>query len=170
MCHYDLSSQNRIISVSEDLWSGQGATFWSGVRGHVIWDYVAGLDTRSYLNALFFATRRSGAELAVRYRCDTEGERRLFDMRLVPLEDDGLRISHHAVERLPALQHRRREEVAAAVTCCSQCLSWRIGSQWHDLAAAGAGCAAKVDYVVCPTCRHAAQKVIERHFCLGPLH
>jgi hypothetical protein len=162
---YELSSQNRIVSVS-DSWdsfacsNGGEAALSHAVMGRPIWDFVSGLDTRSYLNALIFAARSTGRSVAVQYRCDGLSERRLFQLQIQPLEEDGVRLMH-----LPLEIVRRRRSVQSppegAQSCCGQCLRWRRGNAWEEADIHHALARHGIDFVVCPHCRTQAQRAID---------
>ncbi|WP_264495102.1 hypothetical protein [Rhodobacter sp. KR11] len=171
---YELSAQNRILSVS-DNWdpfartNGGADALSHAVLGRPIWDFVSGLDTRSYLNALIFATRNAGRKVSVRYRCDGLAERRLFQLQIEPLEDNAVRLSH-----LPLEIRSRRKPASApppgAQVCCGQCLRWRQGSTWEEAEIHHALAPQGIDFVVCPQCRTEAQRVIDALGCLRAVH
>lgn len=154
---YDLSVQNRIVGLDGD-WDRQSQGMGQAVMGRPIWDFVVGLDTRSYLNALLFAARRAGDVIAVRYRCDTPSERRLYRMEIAPLEGGGLRVHHLPLEISPNEVPPRPEPPGAC--CCSQCLCWQRDGVWGELPALPS-VRAPVDYRICPNCRAAAQHSID---------
>ncbi len=164
---YELSSQNRIMAVS-DNWdpfargNGGAAALAHAVMGRPIWDFVSGVDTRSYLNALFFAARSAGTRVAVRYRGDSAAERRLYHLLIEPQADGALRLSHLPID---IARHMVRAPTAAELasqSCCGQCLRWRKGQTWGASEAFPGLARAPVDYVVCPQCRAEAQRAIDQ--------
>lgn len=165
---YELSGQNRIVSVS-DNWDGFARTnecasaMAHAVLGRPLWDFVAGIDTRAYMNALLFAARSAGQSLSVRYRCDGMEEWRLYELKIEPLDENGLRLSHRLLE----LTRRSSPPIAPqgeAFCCCSQCLRNRREDRWEDSDIHPALAPHKVDFVVCPLCKAEAQKAIRTAF------
>ncbi|NBZ89270.1 hypothetical protein [Stagnihabitans tardus] len=133
------------------------------IIGRPIWDFVTGLDTRSYMNALLFAARSAGQSVSVRYRCDSIEEWRLYELLIEPLAENGLRLSHRPLE----LIRRRTPPIAPQgepLRCCSQCLRSRHGDRWEDSDIHPALEPHKVDFVVCPLCKAEAQKAIRTAF------
>jgi hypothetical protein len=171
---YELSSQNRIISVS-DNWdsfarsNGGEAALSQAVMGRPIWDFISNLDTRSYFNALMFAARSTERKVAVRYRCDGLSERRLFQLQIEPMEVRGLRLSHIPLDVMPR-QKAAVPPPEGASMCCGQCLRWRKGQAWEDCDIHHALASHAIDFVVCPSCRTEAQRVIDGLRCLSPVH
>ena len=152
---YEISAQNRIVGVSGNwdhfaLSNGGEAALSAAIMGRPLWDFVAGLETRAYLNALFFAARSAGRGVAVRYRCDSPAEPRLYQLQVHPIEEGGLRLSHVPLGPVPAPS-------PGGGALCSQCLRGRRNGAWQESAPA---CSAPVDYQVCPQCRAEAQRAI----------
>ncbi|MCU0800471.1 MAG: hypothetical protein MUD11_01635 [Rhodobacteraceae bacterium] len=159
MSFYVLSFDNKIIDTSDD-WNrgaampgGQGARS-ENVLGACIWSVVAGRDTQTYLNALFFTCRRTQAAVTVPYRCDTPTEARLFEMEIEPLSDDGLKVSHRQMPNadigVPTLSGH---DGTFPQEQCSQCLRLAHGDGWVEsfpfLRAGTKG----LHYTVCPSCK-----------------
>lgn len=172
---YELSAQNRVLSVS-DNWDrfargngGEGALS-QVVMGRPIWDFVAGLETRSYLNALTFAARSACAKVAVRYRSDSVAERRVYQLQIEPLEGDGVRLVHLPLDIARHIVRAPRSEDLAEMSCCSQCLRWRRGAGWEETDLFHGLARGAVDYLICPRCRAEAQRAIEHALSARKVH
>lgn len=163
MFHCELSAQNRIVALSDNWDAGAGRCDKGGplaqsVMGRPIWDFVAGLETRSYLNALIFAARRDQRRLSVRYRCDGPSERRLYQMLVEPVQFGGVALTHLPLE---ITAHPVRPQVPEGeLACCGQCLRWRRNGTWQETGALAALARSPVDYRVCPDCRAEARRAL----------
>lgn len=165
MRSYEISAGDRITAVSED-WdifargNGGEAALRRTVMGRPLWDFVAGLETRAYLNALFFAARTAGEKVAVRYRCDGPADRRYFQLQIQPIGAGGLRLSQMPLDVVPRL--RPAEPPPRNFSCCcAQCLRCKVGEDWIGGEVYHGFAPGPVEYVVCPQCRGEAQRVIE---------
>jgi len=172
---YEISAQNRIMSVSEN-WdgfalanTGEGALS-ATVRGRPIWDFVGGLETRSYLNALFFAARRHRARVAVRYRGDGPTERRVYQLQIEPQGEEDLRLLHIPLDIARRFCRAPSAEELARLSCCSQCLRWGRGAAWDDSDLFHGHAPGKVDFAICPACRIAAQRAIDQALSSRQVH
>lgn len=165
--HYVISSDDNILSLSSD-WDQVAAesrcadVFEATVVGSSIWQHVSGIETKSYLNALFFYSRQTRRSVNLNYRCDTQKTPRLFRMEIVPLEKGGLRIGHHQmpmpnpVASAPVVLDTQRPSLQ-----CSQCLSVKVGEGWVDQMFVVPKCDFPSKYIVCPACRKQALHEID---------
>ena len=173
MWAYELSGQNRIFAVSES-WdsfadSNDGSLAGSyNVIGRPIWGFVAGLTTKSFLNAAFFSVRSAQTPISLFHRCDSPQERRHFKMLIEPLHTAGLRVSHVQID---AIQHRSATytpQTRDDMVCCSQCLRWRLSSVWEELNIHSAHVRTPVEFDVCPQCRSDALRAISKILASSP--
>ena len=139
--YYDIDHQDKIIAVGGD-WdafakenSGESALAYK-VIGTKIWDQIVDFETRSYLNAFFFASRQKQVEIATTYRCDAPDQPRLYKMRVTPfsLNDLALRISHEPLEptMIDMDASKLTWEDSECVPKCSICCAFKVGDEWID--------------------------------------
>lgn len=164
---YQLSKDDRVIALSED-WDQVAQTHSSPgalaakVKGHSLWSFVQGHETRSYLNALFFTCRRTLLPVHVTYRCDGPDETRSFRMEITSLGEGALNVSHSAIPKLTQVLHSVVVLDDMRPSCqCSQCLSVLISGQWVDQIYILRDADFPVTYVICPNCRSMALGRIE---------
>ncbi len=166
---YVLDASDRIISVSPqwDQFAIENDTpgaMAENVIGRQVWDFVEGLETASYLNAIFFACRMDTESFDILYRCDAPEIKRMFRMSVHPEEKGVLTLRHdllHSKSRL----HTNKVEVFTDhydSTRCSVCCSFLIGENWIDVFPYLNDRYFPKSYSVCPACRELAQKGIDQ--------
>lgn len=104
------------------------------VIGTTIWNHVHGFETCSFLNAVFFAVRKTGLPISLPYRCDGPTERRDFSMTISPLDGMKVKIDHFRIMHVEAgvvspvvsLTDRHTSDI------CAVCCSFKIGDTWGD--------------------------------------
>lgn len=128
------------------------------VTGRPLWDFVQGLPTRRFLSDVFHACRHSDDAFSMPYRCDGNGLDRLINLHVVPEGRGVLRIEHHLLRVRPALGGiLPRMFDADRYRQCSICMSCHVGLHWMAPGRLIPRPGAQVTYVICPTCRAAAQ-------------
>ncbi|THH37138.1 hypothetical protein E4Z66_09405 [Aliishimia ponticola] len=136
---YDIDQQDVIVGIGGDwdtfaLQNDSPSAQAAEVTGYPLWDSVEGFETMSYLNALFFAVRRKGIPLNLRYRCDSPKMARLFNMTISPLRENGLRVEHVQIAPGPHMQHQTAVDFSLHYSPkkCSVCCAFLIGDEWVD--------------------------------------
>ncbi len=134
--------------------NGSTRSLAKAVQGRVIWDFVDGLDMRSYIGAIFFHVRRHGSPFETAYRCDSPYRARRFRMRTSPC-GSGLLMSHSlswsAVIR--ELGEGPEEAAAVCVPRCSICCRFEAEEGWIDPMADPARLFMPSRHCVCPGCK-----------------
>ncbi|MEP5727785.1 MAG: hypothetical protein ABJL67_00285 [Sulfitobacter sp.] len=137
--YYKLDHQDRICETGGN-WdqfalenNGPGAV-GSQVYGSSIWDAIKSFEVQSYLNALFFSARQKNSVVSLLYRCDSFYEPRLFMMRIIPTEGQGLIVEHQS--RFIAIEEPKGSLVSLVSrhsdVKCASCCSIRIDGEWVD--------------------------------------
>lgn len=157
---YLLGPDNRILDVSP-TWGGRAVDFANSGLGvsqlinQNFWYFVEGMETKGYLNALFFFSRETKRELELKYRCDGPDVRRWFTMQISSEAEGLIRVAHNLERTLPGntvvdLQaHRNAKQ-------CSQCLKYNVGAEWCEGFFRIPSADFDRKWVVCPDCREAA--------------
>lgn len=92
---YQIDSQGRIVSVGPG-WdrfahANNGAHLAGGaVLGRNLWDYISDPTTRALYRAMADRLGDGVPEISFTFRCDAPDERRLLEMRMRSLPDDGI--------------------------------------------------------------------------------
>lgn len=157
---YTLDAFGHIVDVTgdwDDFAQRNHAHDASGnqILGKKLWNFVSGADTVSYLNAIFFFTRRTGKEFAMNCRCDGPNVARLMKMRVIPGANSLLMVKHQLLACGP---HKFDPELSAmrhrfATARCSMCAKIEVGGEWIDPFAKISDQDASIDHKVCPECR-----------------
>ena len=90
---YQIDSLGRIISVGPG-WdhfalANHGDHLVRGaVIGRTLWDFISDPVTRAFYRTMVERLLAGTPEIAFAFRCDAPEERRLLEMRMVPLPDD----------------------------------------------------------------------------------
>ncbi|WP_323763714.1 hypothetical protein [Marinovum sp.] len=161
---FSLDPSNKVVEVSPD-WDdaardrGGAAMLRQGVVGRSLWDFVNGSETRSYLNALFFWSRQTGRTLVLPYRCDAPGLRRDCQMMISAADAGGLEVRHELLGVAEVPGHHLLPPGSAARQC-SQCLNWDSPDGWYDRTLSVPARDLFVHYVICPSCRQAANRAV----------
>jgi len=159
-CSYTLDHADVIEGIGGN-WSSENADqlSWSDqVLGTKLWKHIQGQETKSYLNAVFFAVRQSKEVIILPYRCDTALKPRHCLMAVIPRENDGLTIDH--IDG-PVLTHSKAASQistydAFATTRCSICCAFNVGSEWIDPHTLPSPMDFPKGLGICPNCRSVA--------------
>jgi len=130
------------------------------VIGHSLWDFVAGFEVQSYLNAVLFAVRQKSHEFVTQNRCDDRNTARLFRMTASPLSDGRVKVSHLLLEQ-PQIQFPPNPKVLKTFVShsrCSICCSFKIEEDWVDPFAYPGTQFFPSSHVVCPACKGLARE------------
>ncbi|SMP13438.1 hypothetical protein [Shimia sagamensis] len=130
------------------------------VVGHSIWNFTVGFEVQSFLNAVFFFVRRSGAMFETKYRCDSSDSQRLFSMAVSPIADGGVRVDHELLRqfepqpagKLAVLEHHR------CFNRCSMCCHFKVGNEWIDPFATPEEAFFPKSHTICPSCKNSARE------------
>ncbi len=90
---YRVDATDRIVHVDTD-WLAFASENHADlgvdvVVGRSLWDFIAGMETRSLYRALLGNVRRSGRAVAIPFRCDSPGTRRFMELDLRPRSGGG---------------------------------------------------------------------------------
>lgn len=142
------------------LENGAPAATAEAVVGRCLWDFVAGVETKAFLNTVLFICRAEGRSFTTTYRCDSPAERRLCRMTVVP-RGDLLTVHHEAVE---ITSPRRPPNVIAPsfakINRCSMCCSVNIEGEWIDTFALPPLCDFPKSYSLCPPCKQEIRRAL----------
>lgn len=166
---YDLDADDRIVRV-EGPWNDFALTNNSPeirqddylsdrVVGRRLFDFVGGDQTRIFLSTLFNSTRVLQRVRDVDYRCDSFGQKRFMQMRIEPLRDRSLRLTH-TLMRVESMNHPFAfvEDAVAdhdSGSRCSICNRVQVSGAWiepDDRATRGLPQPFRVTHTVCPVC------------------
>lgn len=165
---YKLDKDDIIVSVG-DAWNDFAAennspsAFSSNVVGRNLWQFIAGVQTRSYLNAIFFACRMDTQPFSISYRCDAPDEKRLFRLSISPGEKGSLILNHSLVHTKLSLADQNVPVFAEHYdnTRCSICCSFLIGENWIDTFAYPDARFFAKSYGICPNCRAEVREALD---------
>lgn len=140
---YQIDSSDRILSTGPG-WDrfahandGDHLT-GTAVLGLTLWDFISDATTRALYQAMADRLRDGVPEITFTFRCDSPGERRLLQMQMCTLEDDGIafRVTPVlAVERTPvAALDLRVAHSDGFLRMCSWCKRVPIAErQWVEV-------------------------------------
>lgn len=157
---YEIDQKDRLRALVGD-WAGfaQGndgiGLSERSVLGRSVWSYFSGGEIADLMEQLFRATRRQGVPLSVAQRCDAPGMIRRYEMRIVPLSRDGLRITHVPRGVTPCGPVTPGHPVwhTKPLERCAVCCDYKLGDRWQ-MVPLGERQLPEVDhYTVCPKCR-----------------
>lgn len=166
--YYTLDARNRILDAgggwdtfAEDNEAAPAKR--SSIVGHELWKFVDGVDTQSFLNAVFFVCRREMAEFSTKYRCDSPTVRRLFEMHVSPGADGEITVRHALLEETRGL---RTDDSANMVSThstsrCSLCCRFRVGDTWVDPFCAPDQAFFPESYTLCSDCRRKLRQTLD---------
>lgn len=155
---YTLSASGRILSVGPE-WDANATQadtpelMSEHVIGRSLWDFVSGIETQAYLNAILFACRMDHQPFSMICRCDMPGMAQDFRFSVEPQADETLVLStSELVTRGHAISFADDDDSIDTLRC-SICCSFKLGDHWIDpmtqpdmrYFASGFG--------ICPTCR-----------------
>ena len=125
------------------------------ILGSNLMAYIDGMETKGYLNALFFYCNLSGSAVQVHYRCDGPDIRRGFEMNIERRASGVVRASHDLLwtDKGNSIVSLASED---QICRCSQCLRHKLGKEWHEGYFAANIPDDSLRYVICPDCREAA--------------
>lgn len=163
---YTLSRFNEVLSV-EGNWSHLAGLCLclplAEVIGRNLFDLVAGSETASYLNAIFFSCRRSGQSFSDTHSTDNGGVLRSFCMTVYPQRRGELEVSHELVDQKPFASSVNLRSAAGALRVkCSICCRVRRQGIWIAPEIMALTADAAPEYVVCPDCRARANAQLSR--------
>lgn len=166
--YYVLDRNGRILDAGGDwdqfaLANGADGAVARKTIGTTLWENVAGFETQSYLNALFFAVRSLLDTISLPYRCDSPTERRLFNMTIAPADNLELPVDHALVScssnrQLPAVSSFTGRHSAVK---CSVCCSFKVGKTWVDPFTSPDPIDFPEGLGVCPECKRTASQKIK---------
>ncbi len=135
-CYYSLNHADVVDEIGGD-WASEDADqrSWSGqVVGTKLWKHINGQETKSYLNAIFFAVRQSKEVIILPYRCDSLLKPKHCLMAVIPQQNGGLTIDHIDGPVLTHVQvaSQTSKYDAHSTKRCSICCAFKIGSEWID--------------------------------------
>lgn len=165
---YWLDADDRIVDVSAD-WgnfaeaNGASSLQLEKIRGLPLRNFIVGDTTRAWVFAMLSLARLRREPVENPYRCDSPDERRFMSMRVVPLDNNGVRVEHYLLRTEPAPARVPFHHVSPASSRyrvrCSICNKIMVGGKWRDpftidLEQGGRQVASlAVIYGVCPRCR-----------------
>ena len=163
---YTIDREDRIVSVSEgwDLFAQENdgpAACAAHVVGEPLFDNIDGDPVRMFMSAVLMRVRASREAESVPYRCDSDNVRRLYRMRLEPLADGAIRVSHELEDEDEAdfsVRIRTARNGARAVPRCSVCNRIKEGPVWRDPFHEARDREVRVFHTICPECREATAR------------
>jgi len=167
--YYTLSPQGQIVDVGgswdQFAWNNHGFEATADyVIGRQLNDFLDGLETVSFLNAMTFACRRNDSALEMICRCDAARKVQLFRMKICPTHDDMLTVSHTQVltRFLPQFTAPEGQRVQSSAPRCSICSNFRIGRVWVDPVSQPQTEFVATTHVICPECKTRARDALRR--------
>jgi hypothetical protein len=155
---YDLADDD--VICDDSCQHGQNGR--SRYVGQPIWNFLAGLEVRSFYNAIFFSVRRRGVLFAMPCRGDLPGLRRDMTLRVRRRSATTLRLSFRLVGQspyknsgcVPAYSAEAPEYLCA---CCNNVVSGasRLDPANHDGDRLRFG-----EHAICPACKSEARAAL----------
>lgn len=102
----------------------------SAVIGRPLWDMMQGSATQAFLDRIFYDCRRTQTALGLLYRCDSPLIERVYHMRVTPIADAELLVSHTLIRSRSQLRAPLRDLASPTYRQCSQCLACNFGGPW----------------------------------------
>ena len=174
---YRTDAENRIVFVNRE-WldfarDNQAPELTADhVLGERLESFIAGWETRHLYEMVYEKVRRTGREIRFAFRCDSPTHRRYFQMRIGPLEGNGLEFGVR-VERIepyfsgPFLD-RTADRAPEVVVLCSWCKKVRIDEDaWCEIEDATGeielfgSTAPTLTHEICPGCLSALHRNLE---------
>jgi hypothetical protein len=138
---YRLDRNNRILSVGGDwdkfaLENGGEMAVARVVVGENLFDFIAGAETKSYVNAILFACRETGQPFCGSFQCNSDEEERRFIWNVTPdtaksgdkngsdlrgFQSGKLCVSSHLVHKSKRIDQPRQSAVGEMHARCSIC-------------------------------------------------
>ncbi len=126
-------------------------------------DFVEGLDTRSFLRAIFFSCRQNGYAFEMPYRCDRPDMVRVCSMHIQPKLGGFLQIRHSVMYEQPFAEAPQSiKTVVSADRQCSMCQKVQFGGTWHEPQGLSKTIFKPAELVVCPSCKQRARRAIAK--------
>ena len=134
--------------------------FAEKVVGRSIWDFTAGFEVQSFLDAVFLFVHRSKSVFETKYKCDSADTFRLFSMTVSHADDGGIRVSHKLLQqnqrnapgKLAALENHR------CLNRCSLCRHFKLGNEWINPFAHPDEKFFPNSHTICPSCSATVRK------------
>jgi len=160
---YTLDRHDRIIAVSSEwdqfaLNNDGKSACGDRVVGRRLMDAITGDAVRMFMTAILMRVRATGQVEAVPYRCDSPTTKRRFFMRLEPLADGAVRVSHHLKhEELTdqVIRVRTADFGQRAPQRCSICCRIKEAGVWVDPFEGGVDRDLWVIHTICADCKQA---------------
>ena len=166
---YVIDPSGLILSVGPNwdryaIESGAPGAASKHVVGRKWWEFVVGQQTRSYLNAVFFACRMDHQKFSIRCRCDEPDEKALYQLSVIPHENDTLSVN---LNQINDLQPSNNARVIDFTECydtvrCSICCSFLLGENWIDPFSQHDVQFFAQNFDICPACRKQALAKIHK--------
>lgn len=163
-CSYSLDAGDTIYRVDEH-WDagvereGQTTALSEQILGKPLKSFIDGDITRMLIGAIIDRARVTSNTVSRQYRCDTNTERRLLEMSVVPSKHQFVDVVHRLVKSEP----RPRRPFYAAyrtehVLHCCRCQMIEVDGDWRDVEALPSPLALEVMskrkiHTVCLDCR-----------------
>ena len=127
------------------------------VLGRPVADFVAGVDTQSFLNAVVFWCRCHQHAFRTQYRCDSPEIAREFAMTVTPVAGGHVRFDHN-LTRAWSIPQRAAEPAFGQLPPlprCSVCCKRLYRDRWYDVADLPAALRSvkTEEYRVCEPCK-----------------
>lgn len=141
---YRIDRENIITRVSENWESFARDNSWTGrdnpdnVVGHLIWDFIEGIETKYLYREVFQRVRLGKPVGPIPFRCDSPQERRLLELFLTPLPGGQIEITSTIVRtesRDPVrLLDKEVSRSSQRVRICSVCKKIAISQNtWVEI-------------------------------------
>lgn len=162
---YELDINDRFVAVSED-WNassdmlGAPSNAFENIRYLPVWDFVAGEETQRFLRAMFFWVRNKRRPIVLPYQLENMGDASHFRMRIEPLHQGGLLVSHDP-DDVPGGAPQLLPYTTKDLTRCSQCLKINIDGVWYN-AEPESELHECSDWRVCPDCKERALNLVRQ--------
>jgi len=173
-CYYTLDHNDVVDGIGGD-WASENADqlAWSDqVVGTKLWKHVQGQETKSYLNAVFFAVRQTQEVIILPYRCDSLLKPRHCLMAVIPQQNDGLTVDHidgPVLTHVKAAAQENTHDVYSTKRC-SICCAFQLGREWIDPHTLPNPIDFPKGLGICPSCKSVASGQISEalHLSGGP--
>lgn len=176
---YRIDRENIITSVNDNWDSFALGNDWAGecrsdkVVGHLLWDFIQGLETRYLYEILFKGVRKGKGVGPISFRCDSPWERRFLELFLSLLPGGRIEITSIIVRSEPRqyvkMLDRNAPRSSSLITICSMCKKIAITrKEWFEveeglirLRLFEADEVPGLSHGLCPTCFQAAMDELD---------
>ena len=108
----------------------------SHIIGQPLMNYITGDSTRMFVEVMFQGARVRKNMITKPYRCDSPDMKRALEMRIIPLDNQALKLEHQIVSLETVVQPvhflGHNSEADDRIKRCSMCNKVELDNEWRD--------------------------------------